>query len=57
MRKKTEPQTHGHPTTSRGESSEGGLIAKEQSSPRSDRETCVLDDRSHRTIALIERSG
>jgi hypothetical protein len=49
MRKKAEPQTQEHPKPSRAEASKKGLIVKEQSSPRSDRETCVLDNRSHRT--------
>jgi hypothetical protein len=48
MRKKTEPQTQQHPTTSRAGARKKGLIVKEQSSPRSDREACALDNRSHK---------
>ncbi len=55
MRKKTEPHTQQHPKTSRTGASKKGQIAKETNASRSDREECALDDRSHRTIALIER--
>ncbi len=57
MRKKTEPQTQQHPKTSRAGASNKGLIATGKTTPRSDRQECALDDRSHRTIALIEREG
>ncbi len=49
MRKKTEPQTPKHPKTSRTEAGKKGLIAKEENLLRSARETCALDDHSHRT--------
>ena len=49
MRKKTEPQTPKHPKTSRTEAGKQGLIAKEENLLRSARETCALDDHSHRT--------
>jgi hypothetical protein len=52
MRKKAEPRTPKHPKTSCAEAGTKGLIAKEQSSPRSDREPCALDNRSHRTLKL-----
>jgi hypothetical protein len=50
MRKKADPRTPKHPKPSRAGANNNGLIVKEQSdSPRSDRETCALDDRSHGT--------
>jgi hypothetical protein len=52
MRKKTEPQTPKHPKTSRTEAGKKGLIAKEENLLRSARETCALDDHSHRTPKL-----
>jgi hypothetical protein len=51
MRKKTDPRTPRHPKPSRAGAGKKGLIVKEQSgSPRSDREACALDNRSHRTF-------
>ncbi len=52
MRKKTEPQTPKHPKTSRTEAGKKGLIAKEENLLRSARETCALDDHSHRTKSI-----
>jgi hypothetical protein len=53
MRKKADPRTPKHPEPSRAGANNNGLIVKEQSdSPRSDRETCALDDRSHGTPEL-----
>jgi hypothetical protein len=56
MRKKAEPRTPRHPKPSRAEASTKGLIAKGKNAPRSDRETCALDNRSHRTPRL-RRAG
>ncbi len=55
MRKKTEPQTQKHPKTSRAGASKKGLIAKEENLLRSARETCALDDHSHRTKRISGR--
>ncbi len=55
MRKKTEPQTPKHPKTSRTEAGKKGLIAKEENLLRSARETCALDDHSHRTQRISGR--
>jgi hypothetical protein len=49
MRKKTEPQTPKHPTTSRAGAIDKALIAKGKTAPRSYGEEASL------TIALIER--
>jgi hypothetical protein len=49
MRKKAEPRTRQHPKPSRAEASTKGLIDKGKNAPRSDREGCALDNRSHRT--------
>jgi hypothetical protein len=51
MRKKTEPQTPKHRTTSRAEAGNKGLIATGKTAPRSGREDCALDDRSHGTLS------
>jgi hypothetical protein len=50
MRKKAEPRTQQHPKTSRVEASEVGLIVQGKNVGQSDRETCALDNRSHRTL-------
>ena len=55
MRKKTAWHTPDSPKASPNQPS--GLIAKGQQPGESVQEECVLDNRSHRTIALIERSG
>jgi len=52
MRKKTEPRTPKHPTTSRTGAGNKGLIATGKTAPPSGREECALDDRSHRTLKL-----
>src|SRR2546426_5037111 len=52
MRKKTAPQIRKNRETSSRKPS--GLIAQDLSAPQSATLDCVLDNRSHRTIALIE---
>ena len=53
MRKQTAPRTRKHLTASSNQTL--GLIAKAQKPMHSARGKNVLDNRSHRTIALIER--
>jgi hypothetical protein len=57
MRKKTEPRTQQHPTTSRAGAEDSGLIAKGETTPQSDREECALDNRSHRTTLAFTGEG
>jgi hypothetical protein len=56
MRKKTEPRTPKHRTTSRAGAGNQGLIATGKTASRSGREDCALDDRSHRT-PRVRRPG
>ena len=53
MRKKTAPRTRKQNQASSCETS--GLIAKDKNRRQSVGKKSVLDNRSHRTIALIER--
>jgi hypothetical protein len=55
MRRKTAPKDPVHPELLRAAPSEVGLIAKAEESAQSAVGEYVLDNRSHRTIALIER--
>ena len=48
MRNKTNPRARATPTTSRDQPS-SGLVAKSENDRQPAEETCVLDNRSHRT--------
>jgi len=54
MRKKTAPRTRKQNSAS--SCGKKGLIAKNKTTKQSVEDECVLDNRSHRTIALIEQS-
>jgi hypothetical protein len=55
MRKKAEPRTPQHPKPSRAGAGKEGLIVPGKTERQSDRESCALDNRSHRTPRIRRR--